>query len=101
MINVLRNNNGIKITNNDNLLTRLQIEIKYEGYIERQNKEVEYFLENESKLIPDHFDYAKINSISKEAQEKLSKIKPSSLGQASRISGVSASDISILSVFLK
>jgi tRNA uridine 5-carboxymethylaminomethyl modification enzyme len=76
-------------------------EIKYEGYIARQLKDIEYFLNNEHKFIPDNFDYDKVPSFSTEAREKLKKIRPGSLGQASRISGVSASDVSILSLYLK
>lgn len=83
------------------LVERLQIEIRYEGYIERQRKEIELFLQNENKKIPENFDYWKINSLSKEAREKLSKIRPASLGQASRIPGVSASDVAILAIYLK
>jgi len=82
-------------------IEQLEIEIKYEGYIRRQQKEIEYFLQNENKLIPTKFEYDRIHSLSKEAREKLKKIRPASLGQASRISGVSASDISILSLYLK
>jgi tRNA uridine 5-carboxymethylaminomethyl modification enzyme len=83
------------------VVEHLQAEIKYEGYIARQMKEVEKFKENENRKIPLNFDYDKVSSISNEAREKLKKIRPSSLGQASRISGVSASDVAILSVFLK
>ncbi|MCX7909505.1 MAG: tRNA uridine-5-carboxymethylaminomethyl(34) synthesis enzyme MnmG [Ignavibacteria bacterium] len=83
------------------LANRLQIEIRYEGYLERQRKEIEMFLQNENKKIPNNFDYWKLNSLSKEAREKLSKIRPESLGQASRIPGVSASDIAILALYLK
>jgi tRNA uridine 5-carboxymethylaminomethyl modification enzyme len=83
------------------LIERLQLEIKYEGYIKRQKKEIEYFLENENKRIPDNIDYTKLTSLSKEGMEKLMKVRPTSLGQASRIAGVSASDVSILSVYLK
>lgn len=79
---------------------KLQIEIKYEGYLERQRKEIQFFLENENKIIPENFDYWKISSLSKESREKLTRIQPRSLGQASRISGVSASDISILALYL-
>jgi tRNA uridine 5-carboxymethylaminomethyl modification enzyme len=79
----------------------LQTEIKYEGYIKRQTKEVEYFLENESKKIPNDFDYDKLNSISTEARQKLKKVRPASLGQASRISGISASDVSVIAIYLK
>lgn len=83
------------------LINRLQIEIRYEGYLERQRKEIELFLQNENKKIPPNFDYWKLNSLSKEAREKLSKIRPESLGQASRIPGVSASDVAILALYLK
>lgn len=86
---------------NKKVLEQLQIEIKYEGYIKRQLREIEYFNENENKIIPNKFDYAKIDSLSMEAREKLTKIRPGSLGQASRITGVSASDVSILSLYLK
>ncbi len=90
-----------QIINNEELVTKLETNIKYEGYIKRQLKDIEYFLQNESKKIPEKFDYLRLTSLSKEGMEKLNKIRPSSLGQASRISGVSASDISIISLFLK
>ncbi len=90
-----------KIKQEPEVINQLEIEIKYEGYIKRQLKEVEYFLQNENKLIPDKFDYSKVQSLSTEAKTKLSKIRPKSLGQASRIQGVSATDISILSLFIK
>ena len=86
----------------DNLsINQIEIEIKYEGYISRQKKDVDYFLQNENKMIPIKFDYNRLVSLSGEAKEKLIKIKPASLGQASRISGVSASDVSIISLYLK
>ena len=90
-----------KIQNDKDILERIEINIKYEGYITRQLKEIEYFIQNENKRIPDSFDYNRLTSLSKEAMEKLIKIRPASLGQASRISGVSASDVSILSLYLK
>jgi tRNA uridine 5-carboxymethylaminomethyl modification enzyme len=80
---------------------KLQVGIKYEGYIKRQMKEVEYFNQNEGKMIPDKFDYDNVKSLSNEAREKLNRIRPGSLGQASRIPGVSAADVSILSLYLK
>lgn len=83
------------------LADALHTEIKYEGYVKRQLKEIKYFLENEEKKIPEGFDYEKLQSLSKEAREKLSKVKPASLGQASRISGVSASDLAVLAIYLK
>jgi tRNA uridine 5-carboxymethylaminomethyl modification enzyme len=85
---------------NPKLSNTLDIEIKYEGYIERQKREIKLFLENENKMLSKDFDYEKINSLSREAREKLMKIRPNSLGQASRIPGVSASDVSILSLYL-
>jgi tRNA uridine 5-carboxymethylaminomethyl modification enzyme len=86
---------------NHKILHQMQIEIKYEGYISRLMKEIQYFAANENKIIPDNINYSDLNSLSKEAIEKLSKIKPRSLGQASRISGVSATDVSILAVYLR
>lgn len=86
---------------NEHLLEKLLFEIKYDGYIQRQQREIDYFLENENKRIPSSFDYDKVNSLSKEALEKLKKIRPASLGQATRIAGVSASDVSIISLYLR
>lgn len=91
----------LKLKKYPELANRLQIKIRYEGYLERQRKEIELFMQNENKKIPENFDYSRLNSLSKEAREKLSKIKPSSLGQASRIPGVSASDVAILALYLK
>jgi tRNA uridine 5-carboxymethylaminomethyl modification enzyme len=78
-----------------------EIDIKYEGYIQRQQKEIRQFLELEHKIIPEQFDYRSITSLSAEGREKLSKIRPLSLGQAARIMGVSSSDISILTLYLR
>jgi len=83
------------------LLEQLNTEIKYEGYIQRQQKEIEYFIVNENKIIPSSLDYSLISSLSSESREKLTKIKPGSLGQASRISGISATDVSVLAIYLK
>ncbi len=90
-----------RMKSKEEITKSIQIEIKYEGYIQRQKKEVEYFLKNEDKRIPESFDYDKVNSLSTEAREKLNKIRPHSLGQASRIAGVSAADVSIISLYLK
>jgi tRNA uridine 5-carboxymethylaminomethyl modification enzyme len=78
-----------------------EIELKYEGYIKRQNEEIQKFLENENILIPKNFDYSKIKALSMESREKLEKIRPTSLGQASRISGIRVTDLSIILVHLK
>lgn len=94
-------NNISDLIRDPDAVYKLQVGIKYEGYIKRQEKEIEYFLQNETKMIPDNFDYNKVKSLSTEAREKLNKIRPGSLGQASRITGVSAADVSIISLYLK
>jgi tRNA uridine 5-carboxymethylaminomethyl modification enzyme len=80
---------------------QVEIALKYEGYIERQSVEIEKFKNLEEKRIPDSFEYNSVPSLRTEARQKLSKIRPSTLGQAARISGVSPADISILMVWLK
>jgi tRNA uridine 5-carboxymethylaminomethyl modification enzyme len=90
-----------KAKENPEIAWKIGIELKYEGYIIKQKREVEYFLENENKKIPENFDYDELNSLSSEALQKLKEIRPASLGQASRISGISATDIAIISFYLK
>ncbi len=80
---------------------QVEINLKYEGYIKRQNAQVEQFKKLESKRIPDDIDYSDISSLRLEATQKLSKIRPESVGQAARISGVSPADISVLLVYLE
>lgn len=80
---------------------QVNINIKYEGYIERQVKQVEHFKKIESKKIPENIDYDDIASLRIEARQKLSKLRPISIGQASRISGVSPADVSVLLVYLE
>ncbi len=80
---------------------QVEIEIKYEGYINRQKSQVEQFRKMEDKKIPDDINYEEIKGLKKEAIEKLSKIRPISLGQASRISGVTPSDIDVLLIYLE
>lgn len=80
---------------------QIEIQIKYEGYIKRQLIQVEQFKKLEKKKIPDKLDYLNIKGMSFEARQKLNSIKPSNLGQASRISGVSPADISVLMVYLE
>ena len=77
------------------------IEIKYEGYIARERQQVEGFKKMESKKIPVDFDYDKVQNLRTEARQKLKKFKPASIGMASRISGVSPADISVLLVYMK
>lgn len=80
---------------------QVEIQIKYEGYIESQNEDVRQFKKLESIWIPDDFGYSKISGLSREVQEKLTKIKPQNLGQAARISGITPAAISILMVWLR
>ncbi len=82
------------------VVEQVEIETKYEGYIARQLDEIEKFDKFDTMEIPEGFDFRRVNSLSTEAREKLMKVKPSSIGQASRISGVSPADISVLMVYL-
>ena len=83
-----------------NLFEQVEIEIKYEGYIQKQLKQVEQMKKLESKRLPTDHDYKQITGLRLEAQEKLNKIKPLNIGQASRISGVSPADVSVLLIWL-
>jgi tRNA uridine 5-carboxymethylaminomethyl modification enzyme len=85
----------------DEIIQQVEIAVKYAGYIERQGTEVEKFKSLEDKLIPDTFDYSTVPSLRPEACQKLTKIRPATIGQAARISGVSPADIGILAVWLK
>lgn len=80
---------------------QVNINIKYEGYIRRQMSQVKQFKKMEKKKIPENIDYEDVGSLRIEARQKLSKIRPSSIGQASRISGVSPADISVLLIYLE
>jgi tRNA uridine 5-carboxymethylaminomethyl modification enzyme len=85
----------------DQIFEAIDIEFKYEGYLRRQEDEVKLFEVSEGFNIPDGFDYHSIKALSTEGREKLSRVQPASVGQASRISGVTASDISVLMVHLR
>jgi tRNA uridine 5-carboxymethylaminomethyl modification enzyme len=96
--------NDIALSNtivSDVVISKVEIAIKYAGYIARQENEVTKFRNLEDKQIPHGFDYAEVPSLRTEARQKLMKIRPATLGQASRISGVSPADIAILMVWLK
>ena len=80
---------------------QVEINLKYEGYIKRQMKQVEQFKKLEAKKIPEDLDYEKVGSLRIEARQKLEEYRPVSIGQASRISGVSPADISVLLVYLE
>ncbi|HAN95222.1 MAG TPA: tRNA uridine-5-carboxymethylaminomethyl(34) synthesis enzyme MnmG [Firmicutes bacterium] len=80
---------------------QVEIRIKYEGYLTRQEAAIERFLRMENKLLPEDLDYAKIKGLSKEAVDRLSSVRPISVGQASRVSGVTPADISVLLIYLE
>ena len=82
----------------DDVREQVNIEIKYEGYIKRQMQQVASFRKLEDKKLPEDFDYSEVNSLRREAVQKLNKVQPATIGQASRISGVSPADISVLLV---
>jgi len=83
------------------VIEQVELNIKYEGYITKQQKEAQKLINLENKKIPEDIDYNKIKNLASEAKQKLSEIRPTSIGQAIRISGVNPADISILSVYLK
>src|SRR5271170_6707461 len=83
------------------VIQQVEIAVKYAGYIDRQELEVQKFKKFEGKLIPDTFDFSTVPSLRLEARQKFAKIRPTTIGQAARISGVSPADISILMVWLK
>lgn len=80
---------------------RVDTSIRYEGYIDKLHRDIERFRQQESMMIPEAFNYGAVQSLSTEGREKLTRIRPASLGQASRIPGVSASDVSILALYLR
>ena len=81
-------------------IEQASIQVKYDTYIEKEKTLVERMSQLEELEIPDSFDYQKISSLGNEAREKLSRVKPRTLGQASRISGINPSDVQILMVFM-
>ena len=83
------------------ILDIVEVQIKYEGYISKTEKEVERMLKLESKKIPEDIDYDKVNNLASEARQKLKQVRPLTVAQATRISGVNPADISILTVYLK
>ena len=106
LINLLKNindgSNGFsELIEDKDAIQQIEIEIKYDGYIQRQQELISKMERLEDLLIPQNFNYLNIKSISAEGREKLNKVKPRSIGQASRISGVTPSDISVLLVYLK
>ncbi|MBI5402911.1 MAG: tRNA uridine-5-carboxymethylaminomethyl(34) synthesis enzyme MnmG [Ignavibacteriae bacterium] len=90
-----------QISESTGVMNQIEIEIKYSGYIKRQNEQVENFNRNEDIRIPEDFKYERIKSLSSEALDKLKKIKPVSVGQATRIAGVRPSDISAIIIYMR
>ena len=91
----------ISIDYDKNIANQVEIEVKYEGYIEKEKKEAERMLKMDAVKLPDDIDYLNVDNLALEARQKLDKIRPSSLGQASRISGINPSDIQVLAIYLK
>ncbi|MBL8007362.1 MAG: tRNA uridine-5-carboxymethylaminomethyl(34) synthesis enzyme MnmG [Ignavibacteria bacterium] len=91
----------MKIRENEEAVNQIEIDIKYRGYIDRQSEHISHFIKNEELRIPADFKYEKIKSLSAEAIEKLGKVKPNSIGQAMRISGVRPSDISAIMIYMR
>lgn len=91
----------VSIDYEEEIKKQVEINFKYEGYIQKTYKEVEKMLKLEKKQIPDNIDYDKIKNIASEARQKLKEVKPKTIAQAIRISGVNPADISILTIYLK
>ena len=85
----------------DDVIEQINISVKYEGYIERQIRQVEQFKKLENRLIPEDLNYDDVQSLRLEARQKLKLYKPRSVGQASRISGVSPADVSVLLIYME
>ena len=85
----------------EDIIEQVNIEIKYDGYIKRQKKQVLQFAKMEKMAIPNDIDYDDVKSLRIEARQKLKEFKPSSIGQASRVAGVSPADVNVLLVYLK
>ncbi|HCT53607.1 MAG TPA: tRNA uridine-5-carboxymethylaminomethyl(34) synthesis enzyme MnmG [Balneola sp.] len=106
LVDMISADRGLKdkvaeITKNELVLEQAEIQIKYSGYIQKEFEMVEELAQKENTPIPESLDYSRIKSLSSEGLQKMSKIRPETIGQASRISGVSASDVSVLMVYLK
>ena len=91
----------IDIDHDEEIKEQVEINIKYEGYIKKANKEAEKMLDYENIKIPEDINYEKVSNLASEARQKLSSIKPISIGQATRISGVNPSDITMLMIYIK
>ncbi len=84
-----------------NELKSVETEIKYAGYLDQQTKSIERLKKSEQRSIPDWFDYGKVSGLSREMNEKLTRVRPRTLGQASRIPGVTPAAVSLINVFIE
>ncbi|MBO7677941.1 MAG: tRNA uridine-5-carboxymethylaminomethyl(34) synthesis enzyme MnmG [Erysipelotrichaceae bacterium] len=91
----------IGIAYDRNIADQVEIKVKYEGYIEKEKKEADRMLKMDAVKLPEDIDYLHVDNLALEARAKLDKVRPSSLGQASRISGINPSDIQVLAIYLK
>ena len=91
----------IKLDYTKEELEQVEINAKYEGYIKKANKEAEKMLSLEEKKIPEDINYDTIPNLASEARQKLAEVRPTTIGQASRISGISPADISVLLIYLE
>ena len=85
----------------ENVIEQVEIQVKYQGYIDRQNEEIDSRRDMETLKLPEDIDYAKVKGLSAEVQQKLNQHKPETVGQASRISGVTPAAVALLMVHLK
>ena len=85
----------------ENVIEQVEIQVKYQGYIDRQNEEIDSRRDIETLKLPDDIDYSKVKGLSAEVQQKLNQHKPETVGQASRISGVTPAAVALLIVHLK
>ena len=100
-INLNKLKSLINLDYDDDINEQVEINIKYEGYINKAKKEAQKIIDLENKIIPENIDYDKVQNIASEARQKLKEVRPTSIGQALRISGVNPTDISLLTVYLK
>ena len=84
-----------------NELKSVETEIKYSGYLDQQTKAIERLKRSEERMIPDWFDYAKVSGLSREMNEKLTRVRPRTLGQASRVPGVTPAAVSLINVYIE
>jgi len=90
-----------QLTLRNDVIQQIEIELKYEGYIKRQQEQIDHFIKNENIQIPPDFKYENVKSLSLEARDKLLKIKPRSIGQASRIAGITPADIAAILIYMR